>query len=517
MAPQWGKPAVSEVLFWDFDPAHELFAMDLVAKGAVPWRDFFWHYGPLPLQMAAKLASVCGDLLVGWRWYFWGWGTLCILLVYAVTRRVFGPSLVAASIALLAVAMQVGGAGRLPIGMEIAALFSLALMWRPPVERSFRSLWLVGALMGVMQSIKFGGAFFAGLAWLLTDLVHLFGTKKFRDTWRSWFMQNFSILAGFLILQGALALWAYAKAGGAAMEFLWPAYHLSWYDSYVEETGIRWPEFVSVNFFLTYQWPLVLGFFGGACAAWGICRRWRRMASNRATVMKGRESLVFLWLFFVLGCLAYFSQGNNIMTYGGLLLPCIGICWTLLPSRLWRWLMVASLLPAIIILPVNVMRGIQGTSREPLIQDRTPAGIELWMTEHEWNLVAELEELLGPLKNPDGPPPTVLVPDALGSGYYLHHQVLPAMRVTWFGRPNAIPAHEVPQSLAATLRSDALIFRGVSAETMEHDIDELRRIFARRLPFEFDLSIEIMQRFGSPRRSPAGWLVFYPETTSQSE
>ena len=106
---------------------------------------------------------------------------LLVLLAHTLGRDV--PMRVVAAVLLLGVlplsmvpgAIAGGAASNTYLGLERLVLAVLALLWTPPEERTVASSATAGLVFGAWQLVKFGGAVFGIVAWLVVDVAALIG------------------------------------------------------------------------------------------------------------------------------------------------------------------------------------------------------------------------------------------------------------------------------------------------------------------------------------------------------
>lgn len=518
------KPQASQYGMVNQDAGHALFAIQSLLDGKIPYRDFFFNYGPLPLACAGLLAAG-RDAPFGFYGSAAVWGSVGVFLLGLLLCRARGWRVAAAVLLLTGFAVGVGTQGQLYSGMERAGLLALALLWTPAPDRSHRRHVAVGLVFGLLQGVKFGGAFVAGAAWLATDFLWLLAHRAPRSAWLAWWRGNLAIGTAFLAVESCWLIAARAILGADHwLEFAFPIYILKWYAAYVHDVGTRWPNFADWRYFSGGQWPAIVGSIGAlvaaavflvrgptpvptAAAAAGKLPARDRAEPRGMTANPAAWGIIFLTIFYLVGALVYFSHAMNMMVYSWLLLP--GTAFALSCGRRWLALVVAaSLLPSATLLPLTLYRQLSGWTKEPLVAGATGRMATMWMTGPEW---AEFRDIEGILSHPPrqelagGP---VLFAELCGSGYHFHLRVPPATRQTWLDFPGAIPDAERPAALRDCQRAAALVCKLPSPQVPGSG-DDLRAVLAARLPFDETSNRLLAEQFGDAARSPAGWLVLW--------
>src|ERR1043166_7121179 len=97
------------------------------------------------------------------------------------------------------------------VPVERAALLACALCWTSPHRRTNRHAIAIGAVLGLWQAIRFGGAFVAGAAILIVDACSIAADPAMRRSIASWLRSSALIAATFIAFE---VLWI-ALAFGA--------------------------------------------------------------------------------------------------------------------------------------------------------------------------------------------------------------------------------------------------------------------------------------------------------------
>lgn len=502
------------------DLAHALFAADQLCQGKIPHEDFFWHYGLLPLYGFAAWCELFGDASVdAYVWHQKVLGTaasvLCLLLLIRTAGRKWGFLIwILTGFAWAFNGQQLYG----PYQHFLVIL--VAFLWARPCQRSGRSLWIVGVLLGLLQSVKFGLAFVLGLAWLLTDIawiLHLHRPQSYR---KAWLREMLRILAGFAVVEGILIAQAFLSLPlGLAKEALLPLFQMEWYASYVREL-IPLPRFANWGYFFGYQLPLLIGVIGGPVAVHSLYRS-RKPGSTRgaaavASEMDRAMPGVMLAFVYVLGWSAYFKHTMNLMGYGWLLAPAIGAFWFAVPNQWVRIALVTLLLPSGCLIPLGAWRALRGDYAQAapgLERFEMANGQSLWLEEDYGSAIEAVVQHLSPIQNgPDGAPRTgfhggfVILP--MGSGLHHFGKIPAACRHSWFF-PGTIRPFERGAILDRMLQARAIVVHldsGLSATAGEGK--ESWRFDCWRPFGHASEDQQLLSALSAPEHLPDGWLIF---------
>jgi hypothetical protein len=197
----------------------------------------------------------------------------------------------------------------------------------------------LGLVLGVWQGVKFGGAFYAGLALLLADVLSLALARP--PSLRPWL--------GWLLLTGLTFLGVEAAWSGlafallpwrVAVDALWPQYMLTQYASLGDSPLPAWAGW---RYFTGQQLTPLVGISLGVAALAGcVIAAVRRRPSGEGTAASDHVRLLIPLLFFLLGFAGYFRHVHQPLQYlwagclaGALLvdrLPrlswlVLGLCW----------------------------------------------------------------------------------------------------------------------------------------------------------------------------------------------
>jgi hypothetical protein len=508
--PGWLVPVLpqqSQSVAMERDLAHALFAADRVLAGEQPHRDFFWHYGLLPLHTFALFCKALGGVsLEAYQWHERIWGLLAAVLSLALMIRVAGRFW--GSLAWLLTGFGWCAGGQIYMSYERCALLAIGLCWQPPDRRARRVPWLVGMILGLMQFIKFGTAFLAGVSWLLIDMTSLLQTRAFHSEKRRWLWQLLQIFVAFFLIQGLQIAHAFASLPSEmAKETLLPLVHLQWYASYVDDS-IRWPQFINWNYFLGFQMPLLIGLLGIF-----VVLVVSLLPIQTSTI--GRKlPAALLGFIYTIGVFVSFKHVYNMIGYGWLVAPGIAALLAMLPHRWLQVTLVLLLLPSGALLPLGASRILAGTQSRPgpeLTAVEFPNGQKLWLTQGEREGYQSVFEALaqhstGASQTVGGLEGYVFIP--MGSGMHFFGRLPMACRHSWFF-PGTIRPFERDSVLNQMLRARAVVVHLAPEVGATATLDPSILSFESWRPFRHEPEDQtLFAALGTPQTLLDGWLVF---------
>lgn len=260
-------PIYPSFRFVDFEYGQTLHYADLIKSGAHIYRDFFTQYGPLPVLSYAAFASVWTNSAEAYTFFSSSLDLIAFCLAALLLRRWLS-SPVALAWASLALAGRLlrGPVPNLCPSFETIFVLAAALTWRSPTSRSHSRSLALGLWLGLMQTVKFGGAFPAGFIILVADWVQLVFEGR-PIVWKRWITQLTSIAGGFLLVESLIAAWLFGELSAAqARDVLWPAYMLTNYNSYVQ-ADLAFSSWHGANFFGNSQLPVLVSVGAAATLA----------------------------------------------------------------------------------------------------------------------------------------------------------------------------------------------------------------------------------------------------------
>ena len=437
-----------------------------VAEGAVLYRDIACPYGPLPVLLGAAVAWTIGisaytyvllqSLLSA---------VLLVLLAHTLGRHV--PMRVVPAVLLLGVlplsmvpgAIAGGAASNTYLGLERLVLAVLALLWTPPEERTVASSATAGLVFGAWQLVKFGGAVFGIVAWLVVDVAALIGVAAAGGVGRFQWRRLVKVWAAMLVAAIGLealrlgVLFAVLPPD-IALETAWPVHAFQHYGSIPPE--VRGRGFTALELLTHAAVPL-------AALAVGACALPKQIVER-----EGRRAMGLLVpaVFFVVAWTGYFAHRDSMWQHAWATVP--GAAWALTHGkRLVTLAVVVVALPALVFISATIAGFARAGATSPM---RMPNGDTLWLDatgrKAATTLLALLEE-----DHALGRPATTVVSPSGGGLYFYTDTALP-IRHLW------IIDKYVRQGEASTMRDRLGDVRHV-AFTNETGLTEER--FAERV------------------------------------
>lgn len=330
----WTHPEA--LLNWRFlthDLANQLYLNDQLMAGKRLYVDVFSQYGPASAKANALAGSLFGNTARNFMLLQGCFAVVCVLQAFSLLRRHAEAwwAVLFSIVALLPwIPSTAGGPGAYlqPYGgLERIVLLAIALTWRPLTERSKLRNLVLGLLLGCLPWIKFGGAFIAGAALLVADVIVLI---QRRELWlnraKTIITALASILGGFLIGQGPLVIYAVLTLPGpVAKDVLWPLFMLGNYSGYVT-SDIRFLHWQNRGYFLGAQLPIVAAISVACFLVRRLLAGARPTAHDDSSSARQRSAggFLFLLFFWLIGLAGYLAHVWLIMGYAWLLMPAAG-------------------------------------------------------------------------------------------------------------------------------------------------------------------------------------------------
>lgn len=420
----------AEFLF--HDTGHNLLVADALLHGRTLYRDIFFPYGPLAAYTYAGFAWLAGNTPAAYALLFACVSAINMALVYALARRVAGPSVAAlvttAALAVVPIPGALAGAYMTSpfIVFERTALLAIALLWQPPRARSIgRSVW-IGIVFGVWQGFKFGGAFVGGAAVVALDAIGLLASGGAKTMWVAWIRSLAVTLVAFLGVEAIWIGYAFATQPPAiARDVVFPLYMFDAYD--VIDASVRWPAFT--------DWRLIVGQYllplsAGAIGVAGFIRWIGATRRDSATARDG-ASFVFL-AFYAIATFGYFHHVYHFQQF----------LWMFVPTaayglerrgRMVRTLAAAAWMPGLLI----VLRASLWTAMAPGTEVvHLPSGGNAFVSP----AISDRLRFLDEVRASTGGGPIVYA--GVGSGWQYAYRVPVVTRHTFFFAPQAIRPYE---------------------------------------------------------------------------
>jgi hypothetical protein len=420
------------------DNSYALFLVDQLLAGKLLFRDVFYQYGVLTAYVHAGWAALFGNTIFS----YWHLAQLLtcvgVIQLWILLRRSQSAwqALAFGTIVLFPYFLVPGGSAggvgaSVYVGLERICLLSIALAWRPPTSRSLASALSLGVLLGLMQSIKFGGAFIAGISLLAIDALVLSYASVEKKRWLRWLQLSFVTLIGFLVIEGSLIVLAYLSLPAQlASEVLWPSWMVQNYEAYRHKSVPLWHWF-NLNYFLGTQLPV----FAAALAAPVFIAR---LLFMRKVTGPGEQSWLlrlagpplFFVIFFLFALILYLPHMWVAMPYVWLILLPAAFFLHNVPLFV-RSIFLVSCFPAFFLSVKGVVypRSAEQLQEVHLVKDT------LWLSPEAADRLTKLQHVLELLDQrpggfTSGPPAILGFPMGSGLHHFLGYPA--ATRHVWF-------------------------------------------------------------------------------------
>jgi len=283
-------------VFLFLDEGHALLSATIINGGGHLYRDLYTPYGPLPAWMWAGIARVAGNTPTAFGVMHVFFNTATLLLVFGTLRRTLTPAW-ALAFAVVCVLPSVIIRGQIFGGMwvntyvtvERAVIAGLLFAWRPPIERSFARSFVLGALLGTLQWIKFGTVAFIGAGFVAAEAWSLWSDGRTRAAWR----QVGMALVAAAFVEGLMVAWAVASLPWPmARDVIWPSFGVRMYQT--PTLAPRYPPLAPQVFFFRRDVGVTCGVVLGAILLWrerrarSACGRVHRPLSARVSLLRLR-------------------------------------------------------------------------------------------------------------------------------------------------------------------------------------------------------------------------------------
>jgi hypothetical protein len=210
------------------EDGNQLWRAHRLNSGAVLYRDVACQYGYVPAYAHAAWAAAFGNTILSNRLWHLLTSLACVGLMFRLLRTFALPTVAAAWTLVVAVPFLLVPGGAVGAytnfehtSLERMCLLGVMLSWVPPGERSSRAAVMLGLILGLWQGVKFGGAFFAGAAFVAVDVLWLLREGGYTR----WLRRGLVTLAAFAAVEAAWVALAVATLPPAiALDTLWPAY-----------------------------------------------------------------------------------------------------------------------------------------------------------------------------------------------------------------------------------------------------------------------------------------------------
>lgn len=319
-----------EMLF--FDSGVSPYIADRLMHGAKLYQDITYPYGPLPAYLYTAFALLFGNTISTYTLWSQCTSALCLALVFAFLSRHIhaGWAALFTLVCFLPVMQVPGGLQNIPltsayVPLERLAMLALLLLWRPAPERSTARLVSMGIVLGLWQTVKFGGAAFGFGAVAVVDVLTLWftGAAVNRQAVLALARQYLPLLLGGCAIEALYLVWAYSTLPvDIASDLVLPAYVALGYQGLMRETGYhRFPYIAPVDLnprsflrlYLLYLLSFLIASVGFAALIWN--RLHGRMSSSAAHLAP--------WIglmFYYLGATSYLGHEYHFLQYAWLMM-----------------------------------------------------------------------------------------------------------------------------------------------------------------------------------------------------
>lgn len=340
----WRTHVRDASLFFLGEEGNPLLQTHRLLQGAALHRDVAYQYGWSAYSYAFYARFFGNTINAMLAWHF-VWSLINITLACLIVRKfIAGTNLLFAGLLVIAPALLVpGGMGayltNVSIPLERALILLFVLAWRPPAQRTWRGVFTLGVLLGVMQLVKFGGAAFLGAALLLVDVACIWLTQE-ENRWRRLLPATISVGGVFVLVQSLIIAMAFVTLPRAiARDVLWPAYVQAVYPGLgqlFEWAG--WP------FFIGRQVPLLAMVIAGVIL---LVRTYARRSTH--SIDGALPSLFIPFCFYFLAMDTYIGHAYLVYHYGWTVAPAAAVGLSRVNWRP-RILLSIAILPTLLLL-----------------------------------------------------------------------------------------------------------------------------------------------------------------------
>ena len=482
------------------DQGVNLYLADRLLDGEMLYRDVASQYGPVPAYGYALFAWIFGNSVETYFLWLALGSTVTMLLAYlAMVRFASAATSVVVTLfvvlpwALVPGSNVAGFTSNAYIPVEQICLLLVVLAWTPPTRRSLRRAAAMGALLGLWQSVKFGGAIFFVPAILLADVIYLAAAHRgeaVREL-RGLAVRT-AVMLGVLPAVEAVRVGALYAAMPAEVAFdaAWPAYLVEAYDTLPQFMYMRnsWRYFVDRAQLGAI--PILLALAG---LVWSVSRASRSDEGRRD--LAGCLTLSLGLFFYAFASLRYFAHVPLFLQY----FWCALFGGALFLDRLrlpFRVVIALLLTPGIFYVAKNVY----WTPRDAQVEGyRTPSGDVLYLHAGEVRRVEAIRRAIP--AGESGPLPVLFVArDLTGSGFATLFDLPAPLRTHWFIRGFVRPYEE--RELLEFLRGPHALVLICTQAPCELPCGQLEGVVAPELCAEIDRLVaedEVIEADGGVR------------------
>ena len=346
---------------WFDDGGLTLDTADQLLNGKQLFSEVFYQYGPASIETYVLWSKIFGNTISSFESLSLLIALVNCFLLFKVLQRV-GLAFSTMAIAFLALIPHLLATGYVFYSnFEKTLILIVLLLWKCPEERSLKRSLALGAVIGLMQWVRFGAAVGVLAAVFILDLIL---EKAFS---RSLIKTTLAYAAGFFAVEGALAARLFLTLPkDVALDTLWPQFMAGSYGVYATE-NTRFPIFTTLNYFIGGQLPIIV------CAVLAVAAVFLVVRSRSAT---RRPALLIPLFAFVVYCLFYYKQAWHYYLGSWLLVLAAAAAIDRLSVN-WKAVVAILLLPGFYVaLKMDLV-----PSRSPEIQATIlPNGEKLWLS-----------------------------------------------------------------------------------------------------------------------------------------
>lgn len=444
------------------DEATNIAVADALLGGKWLYRDVLWPYGAVGPYLHTAAAACFGNSMATYAGYFQAFALLQLFLLFLLLRNA-GISLATTLLVLVLgvipcmffpIALLGAYTSSTYMGPERCCLILTALVWEPPGRSTARRAALLGAVLGFWQTVRFGGAFFAGAAVVLVDLLALRLERADRRQASAWVRLRLWTLAAFLAAEAVQVTAAFALLPPeVAREALWPSYMLQVYTAMNRSPVPPWK---GLDYFVQQELTQFVGLFLGLLAlSRSVRHAWAQADEPNSTPPSQLRLLVPL-VFFLVCLFGMFRHEDHVFQYIWATLPAAAIVLDQAPAMgrlvvavLWLPCLTAAL-KADLVAPVP----------PEVVTIALPNGETLYADAPTAAVVRQLVERFGPTSSAPARP-VLFVP--IGGGFQVFYGVPRPSRHIYL-LPGMVRPYDEAALLDALRQSAAVVVFGTEAE-----------------------------------------------------
>ena len=363
---------------WLDDGGLTLDTADQLLHGKQLFSEAFYQYGPASIETYVLWCKIFGNTISSFEWLSLLVTLANCFLLFKVLQRA-GLAFSSMAIAFLALIPYLLATGYVFYNnFEKTLILIVLLLWKSPEQRSLKRSLAMGAIIGVMQWVRFGAAAGVLAAVFILDLIleRAFSPSLLKTT--------LAYVAGFFAVEGALAARLFLTLPkDVALDTLWPQFMAGSYDVYLTE-NTRFPIFTTLNYFIGGQLPIVV------CAVLAVGAVFLVVRGRLATTC---PALLIPLFAFVVYCLIYYKQAWHYYIGSWLLVVTAAAAIDRLAGN-WKAMVALLLLPGFYVaLRMDVVPSRSSETQATVL----PNGEKLWISQdvidRNQTLVKRLNEL----------------------------------------------------------------------------------------------------------------------------